>query len=208
MTELVLMMRIDPLALIFGLRECVTVVNGTIVALVIPDVQVEAYRHSDLYVNLVSVMYCSVLNWVKQRELRGLASDNRLFGRIAEPGWEVIDLNNSFKCRMSGESLSIVQFNPKLTTNHQGTKDAVKIPTWSQTYAHLKENQDTWLAGSDSLPDRRMLLGVTSPVLASRIGAAQDVEEKSEGIEPRFISWNAAALQTFDFTFPDLWSGR
>ena len=26
------------------------------------------------------------------------------------------------------------------------------------------------------------------------------------GIEPRFISWNAAALHIFDFTFPDLWS--
>ena len=51
---------------------------------------------------------------------------------------------------------------------------------------------------------------MTSPVLAPRIGAAQDVEERmlrwSQGMEPRFISWNAAALHTFDFTFPAIWS--
>ena len=27
-------------------------------------------------------------------------------------------------------------------------------------------------------------------------------------MEPRFISWNAAALHTFDFTFPDIWSRK
>ena len=132
-----------------------------------------------------------------------------------------MDLNNSFKCRMGGENLSNLQFNPKLWNSRpiiKGTKEAVKIPAWPETYAHVKENQNTWLAGSDPLPDRcllyprirRILLGVTSPVVALRIGAAQDVEERmltwSEGMEQRFISWNDAALTTFDFTFPDLWS--
>ena len=55
-------------------------------------------------------------------------------------------------------------------------------------------------------------MGVNSPVLAPRIGAAQQVEERkikwSEGMEPRFISWNAAALHTFDFTFSDLWGRK
>ena len=93
----------------------------------------------------------------------------------------------------------------------------MKIPAWPETYAHVK---DTWLAGSNPLPDmcplfsciRRMLLEVTSSVLTPRIGAAQDVEERrlrwSEGLEPRFITWNAAALHTFDFTFPDIWSRK
>ena len=75
-----------------------------------------------------------------------------------------------------------------------------------------------WLSGFRPLPDqcpqyppiRRMLLGVTSPVIAPRIGAARDAEEKmrkwSEGKEPRFISWNVAAMHTFEFTFPDAWS--
>ena len=195
-------------------------VYGPTVTHVFPDVHVEAYRHYVLYVNLVSVVDFSVRNWVEQRELRGLVSNYRLFGRIEEPGWVLMDLNNSFKCRMGGENL---QFNLKLWNLRpiiKGTKDAVKLPAWSETYAHVKENQDIWLAGSDPLPDscplypriRRMLLGVTSPVLASSIGAAQDVEDRmlkwSKGMEPRFISWNAAALHTFDFAFPGIWSRK
>ena len=57
-----------------------------------------------------------------------------------------------------------------------------------------------------------MLLGATSSAFAPRIGTAQDVEERmlkwGEGMEPRFISWIAAALHTLDFTFPDIWSRK
>ena len=76
LTYLTVMMRIDPLALVYG----------PVMSYVFLDVQVKAYRNSVLYVNLVSVVDCSVLNWVEQKELRGLASDDRLFGKIAEPG--------------------------------------------------------------------------------------------------------------------------
>ena len=55
-----------------------------------------------------------VLNWVEPKDLRGLASNDRLFGRIAEPVWVLMDFNNNFKCRMGREDLSHVQFNPKL----------------------------------------------------------------------------------------------
>ena len=84
----------------------------------------------------------------------------------------------------------------------------------------MKEIEDTWLAGLTLLPERwplyprikRILLGVRIPVLVHMIGAAQDVDEKmlkwSEVLEPRFISWNAAALQTFVFTFPVVWSRK
>ena len=65
LTDLAVMMRIDPLALIHGLREFVTVVYGPVMSFVFPDVQVKAYRNSVLYVNLVSVVDCSVLNWVE-----------------------------------------------------------------------------------------------------------------------------------------------
>ena len=61
-------------------------------------------------------------------------------------------------------------------------------------------------------PIRRMLFGFTSPVIAPRIGAARDAEKRllkwSEGMEPRFISWNVAAMHTLDFTFPDIWSRK
>ena len=223
LTDLAVMMRIDPLALIHRLREFVTVVYGPVMSFVIPDVQVKAYRNSVLYVNLVSVVDCSVLNWVEQRELRGLASDDRLFVRIAEPGWMLMDFNNHFKCRMGREELSHIQFNPKLWNLRPVVKDtgaAMGVPLLPEAYAHAKENQQAWLSGSRPLPDqcpryppiRRMLLGVTTPIIAPRIGAARDAEKRmlkwSEGMEPRFIGWNVAAAHTFDFSFPDAWSRK
>ena len=180
--DLAVMMRIDPLALIHGLREFVTVAYGPVMSFVFPDVQVKAYRNSVLYVNLVSVVDCSVLNWVEQRELRGLASDDRLFGRIAEPGWVLMDFNNKFECRMGREDLSHIQFNPKLWNLRPVVKDsgaAMRVP---------------------------------SSVIAPRIGAARDADKRrlkwSEGMKPRFISCNVAAAHTFDFTFPDAWSRK
>ena len=217
------MMRIDPLALIHGLREFVTVVYGPVMSFVFPDVQVKAYKNSVLYVNLVSVVDCSVLNWVEQNELRGLASDDRLFGRIPEPGWVLMDFNNKFKCRMGCEDISHIQFKPKLWNLRPVVKDsgaAMRVPLLPEAYAHVKENQQAWLSGSRPLPDqcpryppiKRMLLGVTSPVIAPRIRAARDAERRmlkwSEGMDPRFISWNVAATHTFDFTFPDAWSRK
>ena len=223
LTDLAVMMRIDPLALIHGLREFVTVVYGPVMSFVFPDVQVKAYRNSVLYVNLVSVVDCSVLNWVEQKELRGLASDDRLFEIIAEPGWVLMDFNNNFKCRMGREELSHVQFNPKLWNLRPVVKDsgeAMRVSLLPEAYAHVKENQQAWLSGSRPLPDqcpryppiRRMLLEVASPIIAPRIEAARDAERRilkwSEGMEPHFISWNVAATHTFDFTFPDAWSGE
>ena len=198
-------------------------VYGPVMSFAFPGVQVKAYRNSVLYVNLVSVVDCSALNWVEQKELRGLASDDRLFGRIAAPGWVLTDFNNNFKCRMGREDLSHVQFNPKLWSLRPVVKDsgeARRVPLLPEAYAHVKENQQAWLSGSRPLPDqcpryppiKRMLLGVTSSAIGPRIGADRDAEERmlkwSGGMQPRFISWNAAAMHTFDFTFPDAWSQK
>ena len=65
LTDLAVMVGIDPLALIHRLREFVSVVYGPVMSFVFPDVQVKAYKNSVLYVNLVSVVDCSVLNWVE-----------------------------------------------------------------------------------------------------------------------------------------------
>ena len=165
-------MGIDPSALTFGLKDFVKMTYGPTVTHVFPDVQVKAYRHSVLDVSLVSVVDCLELNWVKQQELSRMVSDDRLFRRIPNPGWMLMDFNNSRKHRISGEDNSNVQLNPKLWILRpifKGTMDA-----------HVKEHQEPWLVGSSPLPDlcpqypliRRMLLGVTSPALAPRIGAA------------------------------------
>ena len=83
LTDLAVMLPIGLLALSFDLREFVTVVYGPVMSHVFPDLKVKACRNSVLYVNLVSVVDCSVLNWVEQQELRRLAKNYRLFGRIA-----------------------------------------------------------------------------------------------------------------------------
>ena len=164
--------------------------------------------------------FCAELGRAEGAERTGRSL---LFGRIAEPGWVLMDFNNHFKCRMGREDLSHIQFNPKLWNLRPVVKDsetAMRVPLLPEAYAHVRENQQPWLSGSTPLPDqcpryppiRRMLLGVTSPIIAPRIGAARDAERRmlkwSEGIEPRFISWNAAAAHTFDFTFPDAWSRK
>ena len=124
---------------------------------------------------------------------------------------------------MGREDLFHIQFNPKLWNLRPVVKDsgtAMSVPLLPEAYAHVKKNQQAWLSGSRPLPDqcpryppiRRMLLGVTSPIIAPCIGAARDAERRmlkwSEGMEPRFIGWNVAAAQTFDFTFPDAWSRK
>ena len=100
--------------------------------------------------------------------------------------------SNNLKCRMCGEDLSNVHFKPKLWDLRpviKGTKDAVKISAWPETYAHVKEYQETWLASSSPLLDSspqypmipRKLLRATNPALATKIGATQDVEERLLG---------------------------
>ena len=56
LTELSLAMRTDPLALIRGATEFVTVINGPAVTFAFPDVKVEAYRRSMLHLNLISAV--------------------------------------------------------------------------------------------------------------------------------------------------------
>ena len=85
-----------------------------------------------------------MLNWVEQNELRGLANDDRLFGKIAGPGWILMDFNNNLKCRMGGEDFSHIHFNPKLWNLRPIAKDsgeAMRVPAWPEAYAHLRENQ-------------------------------------------------------------------
>ena len=85
LTDLSLAMRTDPLALIRGATEFVTVIYGPAVTFAFPDVKVEAYRRSVLHLNLISAVDGSVLNWCEQHVLRELMSGDLLFGKIAEP---------------------------------------------------------------------------------------------------------------------------
>ena len=74
LTDLSLAMRTDPLALIRGATEFVTVIYGPAVTFAFPDVKVEAYRRSVLHLNLISAVDGSALNWCEQHALRELMS--------------------------------------------------------------------------------------------------------------------------------------
>ena len=74
LTDLSLAMRTDPLALIRGTTEFVTVIYGPAVRFAFPDVKVEAYRRSVLHLNLISAVDGSALNWCEQSLLQDLMS--------------------------------------------------------------------------------------------------------------------------------------
>ena len=78
LTDLSLAMRTDPLALIRGVKEFVTVIYGPAVTFAFPDVKVEAYRRSVLHLNLISAVDGSTLNWCEQHALRELMSEDLL----------------------------------------------------------------------------------------------------------------------------------
>ena len=80
LTDLSLAMRTDPLALIRGVTEFVTVIYGPAVMFAFPDVKVEAYSRSVLHLNLISAVDGSTLNWCEQHTLRELMSEDLLFG--------------------------------------------------------------------------------------------------------------------------------
>ena len=65
-TDLSLAMRTDPLALIRGATEFVTVIYGPAVTFAFPDFKLEVYRRSVLHLNLLSAVGGSALNWCEQ----------------------------------------------------------------------------------------------------------------------------------------------
>ena len=71
LTDLSLAMRTDPLALIGGATELVTVIYGPAVMFAFPDVKLEAHRRSVLHLNLISAVDSSALNWCEQRTCCG-----------------------------------------------------------------------------------------------------------------------------------------
>ena len=81
LTDLSSAMRTDPLALIRGATEFVTVIYGPAVTFAFSDVKVEAYRRSLLHLNFISAVEGSALNWCEQHVVRELMSEDLLMQR-------------------------------------------------------------------------------------------------------------------------------
>ena len=114
LTDLSLAMRTDPLALIRGATEFVTVIYGPAVTFVFTDVKVETYMRSVLDLNLISAVDGSALNWCEQRALREIMIEDLLFAKISEPEMTVINIYDHFRDRMGEVDRGHIEVFPKL----------------------------------------------------------------------------------------------
>ena len=114
LTDLSSAIRPDPLALIRGATEFVTVIYGPAVTFAFPDVKVEAYRRSVLHLNLISAVDGSALNWFEQHVLPEHMSEDLLFAKISGPDMTVVNFDDLFRDRMGEVDRGHIEVFPKL----------------------------------------------------------------------------------------------
>ena len=181
-------MRTDPLALIRGATEFVTVIYGPAVTFAFPDVKVEAYRRSVLHLNLISVVDGSALNWCKQHALREMMSEDWLFAKISEPEMTVINFDDHFRDRMGEVYRGKIEVLPKLWNQRRYDKtngEVTRNPRLNATYHKISEETKGW-GDYKKLPKeipefpliRRMLLGADSVIQTPRLRAFEANERR------------------------------
>ena len=97
LTDIYLTMGTDPLALIRGVSEFVTLIYGQAVTFTFPDAKVGSYRMSVLHLILFSVLDGSTLKWCEQKVQPELMSKGSLFAKVAEPDMTAVNFNNHFR---------------------------------------------------------------------------------------------------------------
>ena len=188
LTDLSLAMRTDPLALIRGDTEFVTVSYGPAVTFAFPDVKVEAYRRSVLHLNLISAVDDSVLNWCDQHTLRELMSEDLLLAKISEPEMTVINFDDHFRDRMGEVEGGHIELFPKIWNLRPYDKmnsEMTTIPSLTAAYHKVREETKDW-GDYEKLPEaipefpliRRMLLGAVSVVQAPRLRASETMKRE------------------------------
>ena len=60
----------------------------------------EAYKRSELHLNLISAVDGSALNWCEQLALREIMSEDLIFAKISEPEMTVINFDDYFRDSM------------------------------------------------------------------------------------------------------------
>ena len=176
LTDLSLAMRTDPLALIRGVTEFVTVIYGPAVTFAFPDVKVEAYRRSVLHLNLISAVDGSTLNWCEQHTLRELMSEDLLFAKISEPEMTVINFDDHFRDRMGEVERGHIEVFPKLWNLRPYNKtngEITRVPRLTAAYHKVREETKDW-GNYKKLPE-----------------------------DPYFVGRNAAVLQYTQFAYTD-----
>ena len=217
LTDLSLAMRTDPLTLIRGVTEFVTVIYGPAVTFAFPDVKVEAYRRSVLHLNLISAVDGSTLNWCEQHTLRELMSEDLLFAKISEPEMTVINFDDHFRDRMGEVERGHIEVFPRLWNLRPYDKtngEITRVPRLTAAYHKVREETKDW-GDYKKLPEaipefpliRRMLLGAVSVVQTPRLGAFEANERRVGNfvgtMDPYFVGRNAAVLQYTRFAYTD-----
>ena len=140
-------MRTDPLALIRGETEFVTVIYGPAVTFASPDFKVEAYRRSVLHLNFISPVDGSVLNWCEQHTLRELMSEDLLLAKISKPDMTVINFDDHFRDRMGEVERGLIEVFPKLWNLRPYDKtngEMTRVPRLTAAYHKLREETKDW----------------------------------------------------------------
>ena len=217
LTDLSLAMRTDPLALIRGVTEFVTVIYGPAVTFAFPEVKVEAYRRSVLHLNLISAVDGSALNWCVQHTLRELMSEDLLFAKISEPEMTVINFDDHFRDRMGEVERGHIEVFPKLWNLRPYDKtngEITRVPRLTAAYHKVREETNDW-GDYEKLPEaipefpliRRMLLGAVSVAQTPRLRAFETNERRVRNfvatMDTYFVGRNAAVLQYTRFAYTD-----
>ena len=217
LTDLSLAMRTDPLALIRGATEFVTVIYGPAVTFAFPDVKMEAYRRSVLHMNLISAVDGSALNCCEQHVLRELMSEDLLFAKISEPEMTVINFDDHFRNCMGEVERGHIEVFPKLWNLRPYDKtigEMTRVPRLTAAYHKVREETKNW-GDYEKLPEeipeipliRRMLLGAVSVLQIPRLRAFETNKRRIEKfvgtMDPYFVGRNAAVLQYTRFAYTD-----
>ena len=217
LTDLSLAMRTDPLALIRGVTEFVTVIYGPAVTFAFPDVKVEAYRRSMQHLNLISAVDGSALNWCEQHTLRELMSEDLLFAKISEPEMTVINFDDHFRDRMGEVERGHIEVFPKLWNLRPYDKtngEITRVPRLTAAYHKVREETTDW-GDYEKLPEaipefpliRRMLLGAVSVVQTPRLRAFETNERRIGNFvaatDTYVVGRNSAVLQYTRFAYTD-----
>ena len=190
LTDFSLAMMTDPLALIRGATEFVTVIYGPAFTFAFPDVKVKAYRRSVLHLNLISAVDGSALNWCEQHVLRELMSEDLLIAKISGPEMTVINFDDHFRDCMGEVERGHIEVFPKLWNLRPYDKtngEMTRVPRLPTAYHKVKEETKDWGDYEkllEEIPEipliRRMLLGAVSVVQTPRLRAFETNERRIE----------------------------
>ena len=205
LTDLNLAMRTDPLVLIRGALEFVTVIYGPAVTFAFPDVKVEAYRRSVLHLNLISALDGSVLNWCEQHVLREHMSEDLLFGKVSEPEMTVVNFDYHFRDRMREVERGHIEVLPKLWNLRPYDKTNGEITKISRlTTAYHKVREETKGRGDyKKLQEEIPEFPLQTPRLRVFETNERRVAKFAETTDPCFVGRNEAVLQYTRFAYTD-----